>query len=148
MAALTPDDIKNLNFGYLKGEDLVKYCPIQFLIKQETIDEGFLDNCVMTAYQELSGKLSTKCDLATEYTKTGEDRSLQVVKLTALTAIRNSVSNIPDVPQMMKDNFAWMDKTVLAVRNGQEALPGVMILATETRVSGAYLVQQKYNSLG
>lgn len=146
MAALTPDEIKALDFGYLTGEDLVKYCPIQFLIKQETIDGGFLGSCVNTAYAEVTGKLSSKCDITSEYTLT-TGRSLQVVKITALSAIRNAVSNIPDVPQMMKDNFTWLDKTILAIRNGQEALPGIMILPNTTNISGAYLVQEKFNSL-
>ena len=151
MAVLTIDDIKALDFGYLTGVDLVKYCPIQFLINQETKDQGAIESAVLTAYAEIIGSLVSRLDIKSEYIKIGADRSLQVVKLTSLSAIRNITSNLPEIPMQMKANFELLDKTLLAIRNGQMSMPSLTLPQSDkckTQVSSTHLINQRYISLG
>jgi hypothetical protein len=154
MAVKTLADIMALNFGYLLGTDLLNFCPQQYLIKQESMENGFCAYHVNIAYQEMIGMLSSKCDLVAEYLKRkvttptpSDPRSQQVVKLTSLSAIRNIVSSTIGIPENMAKNFDWLDKTLLAIRNGQVSLYSVSVAADDA-LSEAVLIEQSFLTLG
>ena len=160
MPAPTEADIKAMDFSYLNGEDLIKYCPIQILQKQEAIDSGCLDFAVSTAMEEVNGALTTRFDLLTEYKKTPgspangdipavpDARIKQVVKLVALTAIRNITSNLNGIPENIANNFLWVDKTLLALRNGQMSIPEIARQPSQTAISSSEIINGSFKTLG
>ena len=144
----------DLNFGYLTGQDLVDYCPFQLLVNSELQNPGIMQRTCIRASDEMENQLITKCDLKDEYLKTGTGRSPAVVKLTALTAIKNIVAVLPELPVNTKENLLYLKETISAIRQGQYSLPNVMISQGGTDEKGhpiplyseAQLVRQKYNS--
>ena len=145
-----------LNFGYLTGQDLVDYCPFQLLVNSELQNPGIMQRSCLRAGDEMNNQLVSKCDLKDEYVKTGSSRTPAVIKLTALTAIKNIVAVLPELPVNTKENLIYLKETILAIRNGQYSLPNVMIAQGGTDSKGhpiplyssAQLIKQKYNSRG
>lgn len=148
MAALTIDDIKALDFGYITGVDLLFYSPSQMLIKQETSNTGIIENAVMTAQSELIAKLSSKVDITSEYNdKTGTGRSMQVVKLTCALAVYNLSYNLAGEPEKVKEQREVINAEILAIRNGQSSMPMIQI-AESSRLSESVLIGSKFQTLG
>jgi hypothetical protein len=147
MAALTIDEIKALDFGYLTGEDLLNYCPFQIIQKQLIVDPTCLDNHIETAYKEVLSDLVTRYDIESEFGKTGTSRYFVVVKIVALSAIRNLTANIPGLPENMTNNFKWLDKALLDSRNGQKSL-FLVKKASDTIRSNTEVIQNNFNTLG
>ena len=144
----TSDEIKALNFGYLNGEDILLFCPIQLLIRQNTIDANFISNCVHIAYSEIFSNLATKFDIATEFAKTDINRDATCVKITTILAIKNIISNLPGIPvhthELIKDN----EQAILAIRNGQRSLIGLKTNETESLRSNSVLIKDKFWTIG
>jgi phage gp36-like protein len=145
MADLT--DIQALDFGYITGPDLLKYTSQQILIKQHSIDTSLIQNAVLTAYNDITGRLSTKYDIATELTKTGTNRQYIIVQLICLAAMRVLCANLPAVSEYQKSQFEWLDNTLLEIRNGQFSVPGMKEPDTII-LSKSSLTATKYNTLG
>jgi hypothetical protein len=161
MAVITVQDIMAMDFGYLSGNDLLRFCPSQFLINQETITPGFIEGHVQTAYAEIISELSAKCEIATELKKTfgnpnatptpiPDTRSKTIVKYVATMAIKNIVSRAPGLPDHLKANFAEVNQAIIDIRNGQKALPDLAFEATtnQANISRTELVQSSYKTLG
>ena len=151
---MTATDIRALAFGYLNGGDLLDFCHEQILIKTEINNPGTLYRHVLTAYGEITGALSSKYDIVTEYKKTppvapaNETRVYQVIKLTTIAAIRNICAKLTDVPKQTADNSIWLDRTLLALRNGQTSIPELTIQPLTDAVSESVLVQNSFKTLG
>jgi|WetSurMetagenome_2_1015567.scaffolds.fasta_scaffold472311_2 hypothetical protein len=159
MAVLTVADIIALDFGYLVGADLLRFCPSQFLINQETITPGFIEGHVQTAYAEIISDLSSKCEIAKELTKTPgsvgppvvpDTRSKTIVKYVATMAIKNIVSRAPGLPDHLKSNFAEVNQAIMDIRNGQKALPDLAFETTadQPNISRTTLVKSSFKTIG
>lgn len=68
---LTNDQLSNLPFGYLNGDDLTEYCPFQLLIKQYEVKPSSLKKGCDIAYSELISLLNTRYALDVEFSKRG-----------------------------------------------------------------------------
>jgi hypothetical protein len=68
---ITNEQLKNLNFGYLRGADLIRYSAVQLLIKQYEVDPDSLREGCEIAYSELISLLNTRFNLADEFAKRG-----------------------------------------------------------------------------
>jgi hypothetical protein len=69
--SLTVDQLVNLSFGYLNGDDLTEYCAPQLLIKQYEVKKNSLKKGCDVAYSELISLLNTRFNLADEFLKRG-----------------------------------------------------------------------------
>jgi hypothetical protein len=147
MAAPTITEVSALDFGYLTGMDLLGYCPYQIIIKQMAVVDSAPDIAVSLAYNEMLSALSSSYDIATEFTKVGTKRYGLVIKLTTIAAVRNICSNLNGIPDNILQNFTWLDKTLLALRNGQMSLVGLQ-KPTEAVKSSSYLVGSSFETLG
>lgn len=147
MAAPTYDELKALSFGYLNGSDVLRYCPFQVLQKQIAIDADSVQIGCDIAYSEALSTLGARYDIETELTKTDDTRYSLMVKIIAIMAIRNIVSNQAGLPQNMIDQFEWVKQTILNIRNGQESLAGMKI-SPAARRSGTELIPSSFTTLG
>lgn len=147
MAVLTIDEIKALDYGYLTGADLLRFCPFQVLQKQYAVDADSLDDGCKIAYSELKSSLSARYDISTELTKTADTRYPLTVKLAAIFAIRNIVGNQAGLPDNMVKNFDWADRTIMNIRNGQESLISLNIAST-AKLSNTSLISSSFEKLG
>lgn len=77
-----------------------------------------------------------------------DPRTMMFVKLSAVCAVRNALGNLQNIGESMKDNFAWADKTILALRNAQQGMPSVSQSPTTTYGSPAEIVSSSFNTLG
>lgn len=86
---LTVDELVNLPFGYLNGDDLTEYCAPQLLIKQYEVKKGSLQKGCDIAYSELISLLNTRYNLAQEFAKRGFTNASATATVTtgAVTAI-------------------------------------------------------------
>jgi hypothetical protein len=64
--SLSVDQLVNLSFGYLNGDDLTEYCAPQLLIKQYEVKKNSLQKGCDVAYSELISLLNTRYNLAAE----------------------------------------------------------------------------------
>jgi hypothetical protein len=147
MAVPTITDVSNLDFGYLKGLDLLGYCPYQIIIKQMATIQTAPDIAVNLAYNEIVSALSSSYNIEPEYQKRGAQRYGLLVKLTTIAAVRNICSNLNGVPENILQNFQWLDKTLLALRNGQMSLIGLQ-KPGEAVKSSSYMVTSSFETLG
>jgi hypothetical protein len=147
MPALTIIEIKALDFGYLTGSDILKYCPFQFIQKQLLVDDSYLEDAVFTSYTEIKSQLETKCDIDIELTKRTADRNLLIVKVMAIEATRNLTSNIPGIPDNILKNFEWYDKTMINIRNGNISLP-YAIKASDNKISKTEIIENDFYQIG
>jgi len=148
MAIPTPADIQALDFGYLTGEDILLFCPMQLLIRQNTIDINFLTNCVNIAYSEMYSNLATKFDIKTEFAKIGTTRDMTCVKITAIKAIKNAIANLPAIPVHLMDLIKNNEQNLLDIRNGQLSLIGLKQTETPCTSSNSILVKDKFWTIG
>lgn len=146
MAAPTYDELKALDFGYLTGADLLRFCPYQVLQKQLAIDDDSVQIGCDIAYSEMLSTLGARYDITTELAKTTDRYSL-AVKIAAILAVRNIVGNQSGLPQNMLDNFTWVDKTILNIRNGQESLAELNI-SPAAHISKTELIPGSFTTLG
>lgn len=153
---VTYDNIAVLDFGYLNGRDLLRYCPYQNLAKQYQTDPNILINGVYTAYSELIASLTTRYNIQNELLKSGQgsgsgstsaERSLIVVKIVSSLAIRNILGEFVAISDNMQRQFDWADKTLKEIRNGQISLVDIEV-REETAQSGAAIVEINYGYLG
>jgi hypothetical protein len=147
MAALTIEEVKALDFEYLTGDDLLKYCPFPILQKQGSVDDTAIESAVETSYSEVTDLIGVNYDMALELAKTGEDRSKTIVKVLSLAAVRNLTANLPAIPDNLINQFSWLDKTILSIRNGQSSLTKLS-KKDDTVNSGAYIVDNEFSTLG
>jgi hypothetical protein len=75
-------------------------------------------------------------------------RTQVFVKLSAIFAVRNALGNLQSVGEWMRDNFTWADKTVLALRQGQQGMPTVNQSPTTTYGSPASVIDSSFLTLG
>jgi hypothetical protein len=80
---LTVDQIKQMNFGYLTGADLVRWCAAAHLIKQYNVDPDSLQDGCSTAYKEVRNKLSTRYDITDELKNNGVINALATASQSA-----------------------------------------------------------------
>lgn len=225
--ALTEDQLKNLPFGYLRGADLMRFCPPQILIKQYQVDPDSLQDACNIAYSELISLLNTRYGLNVEFLKVGftnasatpminagavsfinvsyagtnygsapvvkimgigtgataeavvengiitdinvitggtgydltttvvitggaapDPRTQMFVKLAAVFAVRNALGSMQNISDKMKDDFAYADKTILALRQGQQGMPSVNQAPTISYGSPAEVVNSSFLTLG
>jgi hypothetical protein len=66
------DELAQLNFGYLKGSDLLQFAPIQLLTSQyEKYPDVFQQGCSM-AYDEINGELIARYDVQKELSNSNQ----------------------------------------------------------------------------
>lgn len=147
MAAPTIEEIKAMDFGYLTGIDLLRYCPFQVLQKQFAVDDQALIIGCDIAESEALSKLGSRYDISTELGKTDTARFPLMIKIIAILAIRNIVGNQAGLPENMTQNFVWVDAEMLNIRNGQTSLTGLDI-AADAKKSGTELIDSSFETLG
>jgi hypothetical protein len=81
--SLTIDQLVNLSFGYLNGDDLTEYCAPQLLIKQYEVKKSSLQKGCEVAYSELVSLLNTRFNLALEFNKRGFTNATGTATVTA-----------------------------------------------------------------
>lgn len=81
--SLTIDQLINLSFGYLNGDDLTEYCAPQLLIKQYEVKKSSLQKGCDVAYSELISLLNTRYNLAVEFAKRGFTNASGTASVTA-----------------------------------------------------------------
>lgn len=143
---MTIADLKVLNFGYLTGSDLIRWCSPTLLINQLTIDADALQTAYDQATSEIISNFSTRYDLSTELTKTGVSRSRHLVKILSISSVRNALGNLEHISDTMQGNFDWVKWEVYNIRQGQSNLP--LPSATRCVSSRAELVHDKFKTLG
>jgi hypothetical protein len=77
-----------------------------------------------------------------------DPRTMMFVKLSAICAVRNILGNLQNIGDAMANNFAWADKTIMALRNAQQGMPTVNQSPTITYGSPAEMVNSSFNTLG
>jgi hypothetical protein len=112
------------------------------------------------AYAEMISKLSARCQITTELSKTAptyplvppatDTRSQTIVKYTSLYALRNILAKVPGLSEQLKAEFADAIKCVDDIRNGQAAIPDLQVEATaeQPNISRTELVQSSFSTLG
>ena len=102
MASITVDQLVNMPFGYLNGDDLTEYCAYQLLIKQYEIKKNSIQKGCDIAYSELISLLNTRYNLTQEFAKRGftNATATAVVAGGSVTAINvtYSGSNYGSIP--------------------------------------------------
>ena len=144
--AITPDQLKALNFGYLNGNDLIQFAGIQLLSVQYEKDNTSLQNGCDLAYSEVIGSLSTRYDITSELQTISGARCILLVKIVSILAIRNILGNLQNISQVIKDNYDWADNTVLDIRNGQMNL--ILTESSTAKASVAELIPNSFLTLG
>lgn len=146
MPTLTPQQLTAMNFGYLQGSDLIRWCSVQVLTKQWEVNNNCLIDGCNNAYSEMMEYFATKYDVQREFNMISGPRQYTVVKMTSIMAIRDILGNMAGIGPVTQDNYKWLDDKILEIQQGLYTLPlyGVAI----TINSGAFLVPQNYNSLG
>ncbi len=64
--SFTKEQFADLNFGYLKGEDLMQFCPYQQLISAHERNPSIVSGGVEIAYDEVRGELANQYDINKE----------------------------------------------------------------------------------
>lgn len=146
MPAITPDELKALDFGYLTGADLTDYVAMELLISRYQIDSSKFVRGVNTAYSELGNKLATRYNTAPEFLKRGDDREFTFVKIVALHALMNILANMQNFSILTQKEMAWAQQSVLDIRNEQMSLN--LDISTALMISPAYIVSQSFGTLG
>ena len=139
-------EVKELNFGYLTGEDLLRYVQYQMLIKNAAIDIDSLQYAVNVAYSRIKANCETLYDIDNEFTHTGSDRSLFTVEITAKLAIEVLLSNSMQISDFHKDMFEKLANTLVAIRSGQLTLPNLNIASTD-KYSDVTIVTSSFRTL-
>lgn len=67
--SLTTAQLQSMSFGYLSGADLLQIAAPQLLISQFEKDNGILNNGCTQSLQRILSKLSTRYNVALEFTK-------------------------------------------------------------------------------
>jgi hypothetical protein len=145
-ATLTPTQLMAMNFGYLTGQDLVRWCSTQLLIKSWEVNNQALEDGCNNAYSEMTEYFATKYDVQREFNMISGPRQNTVVKLTAILAIRDILGNMAGIGPVTEANYKWADDKILDIQQGLYTLPlyGVAITVN----SGAFIVPSNYNNLG
>jgi hypothetical protein len=159
--ALTVDQLKQQDLGYLSGADILQWCPAQLLIKQYEVDNNALESGANFAYAEVISALVNRYNIAAELSKSNSDsdRVVFCVKLTAILAIRNILGNMQNVSEFMMDIFKGAKKDLMDIRNGQLNLPlQIPVVSTITDCFGkqipaitesvSELVRSSFRTLG
>jgi hypothetical protein len=147
MAAPDYAAVKAYDYGYIKGADLLIYCPYQLLAQKAVQDTTILESAVLTAYSEVISNLVSRYDIEAEFLLEDTARYPLIVKLTALIAIRNIVAGTPGLPENMQSNFTWADNCLKSIRQGQISLTGLKQI-TSTQASTASLIDDNFITLG
>ena len=143
---MTPEQLATLTFGYLTGNDLILWCPTQFLISRFNVDNNCLQNGTATACSEVINQLATKYDVPGELMKISGPREATLVKILAICSVRNILGNMQNIGDKMKDDFKWADGILLAIRNGQMNL--MLSSSNLLQRSGAFLVHSRFGTIG
>jgi hypothetical protein len=92
--SITKDQLAQLNFGYLNGQDLLQFCPAQLLISQyEKFPDLLQSGCDM-AYEEVKGELSVRYDINKELSNANQKLKNQTGKVSVSIAAGTFVSQI------------------------------------------------------
>lgn len=141
------EEIKDLNFGYLTGQDLLRFIQYQMLIKQGSVDIESLQYSVNMAYSEFRSNFQTLYDCEEEFAKTGNDRSQTAIKLVSLLAIRNLCGNLTQVTDYLASLFTWLDDTIKNIRLGQITIDK-MNTAPQDSFSDVNIVTNNFSVIG
>lgn len=77
-----------------------------------------------------------------------DPRTQMFVKLAAIFAVRNALGSMQNISDKMKDDFSYADKTILALRQGQQGMPSVNQAPTISYGSPAEVVDSSFLTLG
>lgn len=75
-----------------------------------------------------------------------DTRSVLLVKIITILAVRNIIGNVDNVSDKQEANFKWVDRAILDIRKGQQNLPINGAAATVAAV--AELISDSVNTLG
>lgn len=144
---MTIQELQLLNLGYLRGADLMQFCPPQLLIKQEEIIKGIIQTGCNICYAEILSKLSNRYDMDAELAITDTtDRNSLLVKLVSILAIKNILGNQANLSEFLTSLINWADKEVLSIQNRQTNLK--IVVAPEIINSGVELISNSFETLG
>ncbi len=106
--AITKDQLAQLNFGYLTGQDLVQFCPTQLLTSIYEKYPSMLQTGVDMACDELRGALCNRYDIDSELYNANHILKNQNGKITISIAAGTYVSRI---------YFTWIDQMQLILQD-------------------------------
>jgi len=113
--AITKDQLTQLNFGYLTGQDLVQFCPTQLLTSIYEKYPALLQAGVDMALDELKGALCNRYDIDSEIYNANQSFKNQTGEITISIAAGTYVSRI---------YFNWIDQLQIilqdAANNGMQ----------------------------
>jgi hypothetical protein len=105
--AITKDQLAQLNFGYLTGQDLVQFCPTQLLTSIYEKYPDLLQTGVDMACDELRGALCNRYDIDAELYNANQSFKYQTGQITISIAAGTFVSRI---------YFNWNDPLPLIIQ--------------------------------
>ena len=122
--ALTSLQYSQLSFGYLRGEDLLKWAPAQLLIKQNTQDANNPQDACNTAYNEIMAELGTRYDFTFEMAKAGPTNAVATALIVANQVNSITINNpgsgyiLPPVVNFIGGGGTGAQATALLDENG------------------------------
>lgn len=142
---MTIQELQLLNLGYLKGNNLMQFCPPQLLIKQDEIIKDIIQTGTNIAYEEIKSKLSNRYDIDAEFALTTGKNSL-LVKLTSILAIKNILGNNANISEFLNSLITWAEKEILSIQNRQTNIN--ILVANEVINSGVEVVGNSFKTIG
>lgn len=146
MAIITVDQLAAMNFGYLKGADLIQWCSTSLLIGQYAKNAQSLQDGCDLAYSEVIGSLSTRYNITDELLVISGNRCILLVKIVSLLTIRNVLGNLANIAEKTKDDFGWADNTIMDIRNGQMNL--ILPESQIAKLSVAEIIPSSFLTIG
>ena len=92
--AITKDQLAQLNFGYLTGQDLLQFCPTQLLTSQYEKFPELLQTGCNQAYDEVKGELCNRYDVNKELSNANQFLKNKTGAITIQLAANTYVSRI------------------------------------------------------
>lgn len=92
--AITKDQLAQLNFGYLNGQDLLQFCPTQLLTSQYEKFPELLQTGCNQAYDEVKGELCNRYDINKELGNANQTLKNKTGAVTIQLAANTFVSRI------------------------------------------------------
>jgi hypothetical protein len=143
----------------LAGQDLLDFSAAQLLINAEINSgtSGLLARSVNKAYSQIISQLSARCQIAKELQKAAptsllptDTRSQVIVRLVSILAIENILSRVAGIPDHLKTLIGGVHEDLMAIRNGQLALPDLQFESTtdQENISRTEIIDNSFLTLG
>ena len=153
--ALTLADLNALDFGYLSGADLTRFCPYQLLIQQQSIGIDFAQ-CLDTAKTDVISELSNQYDFTAEYLKSfpkiispattlsADLREKTVLMITIITTVRYILGSAAAMDERLRFWSERSDKFIEKIKTRSKKLN--LPIAVNMQLANTKLVHARFTS--